>query len=415
MWPLMLVTLMGAAADQPAANLPASTCVQCHLEQEGDLQTPAKLSAGDIHFKNGLSCHNCHGGDPTVGIDKGGPEDSMSKAKGYIGRPDRKTVVKLCASCHSNPDFMRRFNPKARVDQYAEYLTSVHGKKYQGGDKNVATCIDCHGAHGVLAVTNPTSPTYPTNVAATCARCHADRTRMSSYGIPTDQMEQWSKSVHGTALLKNNDLSAPACNSCHGNHGAAPPGVDSVANVCGQCHVMQWDLFGQSPHKKAFAENKLPACVSCHEHHGIRKTSDVMLGTEKAATCVTCHDPGSKGFIAAAAMKSGISGLRDHLESARELLETAERAGMEVSKPVYEMAEGRDRLVLARVQVHRFDAATLNTVLQEGEKIAATSEQSGQKALRDLAFRRKGLAVSVVILLFMIGLLLLKIRQLKRS
>ncbi len=415
MWQLMLVLLMGAAADQPGAKSSASTCVQCHLEQEGAIQQPARLSTDDIHFRNGLSCHNCHGGDPTLGIDKGGPEDSMSKAKGYIGRPDRKAIAKLCASCHSNPDFMRRYNPKARVDQYAEYLTSVHGKKYQGGDKNVATCIDCHGAHGIKAISNPTSPTYPTNVATTCARCHADQKLMTPYGIPTNQMELWSKSVHGLALIKNRDISAPTCNSCHGNHGATPPGVDSVANVCGQCHVSQWELFTQSPHKKAFAENQLPACVSCHEHHGINKTSDAMLGTEPSATCVTCHDPGTKGSVAAAAMKSGIVALHEHLDKARQLLEKAERAGMEVSRPVYDLTEGRDRLVLARVQIHRFDPPAMSKVLDEGEKIAAESEQAGLKALSDLAFRRKGLAVSVVILLFMIGLLLVKIRQLGRS
>jgi predicted CXXCH cytochrome family protein len=179
--------------------------------------------------------------------------------------------------------------------------------------------------------------------------------------------------------------------------------------------VNQWDLFTQSPHKKAFAENQLPACVSCHEHHGINKTSDAMLGTEPNTTCVTCHDPGTKGYLAAAAMKSGIVQLHDQLEKSRVLLEKAERAGMEVSRPVYDLSEGRDRLVLARVQIHRFDPAAMSKVLDEGEKIAASSEQSGLKALGDLAFRRKGLAVSVVILLFMISLLLIKIRQLGKS
>ncbi len=414
MWHLTLVMFIGAAAAQPGVKPPPSTCVQCHLEQDGAVQLPAKLSADDIHFRNGLSCHDCHGGDPTLGIDKGGPEDSMSKAKGYIGKPERKAIAKLCASCHSNPEFMRRYNPKARVDQYAEYLTSVHGKKYQAGDKNVATCVDCHGAHGIKAVSNPTSPTYPTNVANTCARCHANQNLMAAYGIPTNQLELWSKSVHGEALIKNRDISAPTCTSCHGNHGATPPGVDSVANVCGQCHVSQWDLFVQSPHRKAFIDNQLPACASCHEHHGIQRTSDAMLGVDEKATCVTCHDPGSKGYVSAGAMKSGIAALRDHLATSRELLERAEVKGMEVSRPLYDLTEGRDRLVLARVQVHRFDPVTLGPVLDEGEKIARSTEQAGWKALGDLAFRRKGLAVSVLILLLMIGLLLLKIRQLGR-
>jgi hypothetical protein len=112
-------------------------------------------------------------------------------------------------------------------------------------------------------------------------------------------------------------------------------------------------------------------------------------------------------------MKSAMVGLQSKLNSANQILEKAQRAGMEVSRPIYQLAEARDRLVLARVQVHRFDPGVLKKTITEGDAIAVASEQSGIQALADLAFRRKGLAVSAVILLFMIGLLLLKIRQLK--
>ena len=411
MWHLMLFLLLGAPSDQPSAQAAAGSCVQCHLQLDGELQAPAKLAAQDIHFQRGLSCNSCHGGDPTASD----AEVAMSRAKGFVGTPEHKKIATLCASCHSNPTFMRRYNPQARVDQYAEYLTSVHGKKYVAGDPNVATCNDCHGAHGILGVKNPNSPVYAPNVAATCGRCHADAKRMASYGIPTNQLELYSASVHGVALIKNRDLAAPTCNSCHGNHGAAPPGVDTVANVCGQCHAIQWDMFQKSPHRSAFAEASLPACVTCHEHHDIKKTSDGMLGTEPSALCVNCHDKGSKGYAAAAQMKVGIVALKSNLDSAQALLHKAETAGMEVSKPLYDLTEGRDRLVLARVNVHYFNPASLNTVLVEGEKIAKTSQDSGIKALEELRYRRKGFAVSVLVLLVMIALLLLKIREISRA
>lgn len=414
MWILSLILLAGTAAGQPGSRTPASTCVQCHQELESELMEPVKLSSQDIHFQKGLSCHSCHGGDPTVGVDSGGPEDSMNRAKGYIGQPPRTHVVALCASCHSKLDFMRHYNPQARVDQYAEYVTSVHGRKYWAGNPNVATCIDCHGAHGVRRVSDPNSPVYATNVATTCARCHSDVKRLASYGIPTNQMELYSRSVHAEALIKNRDISAPTCNDCHGNHGAAPPGVDSVANVCGQCHARQWELFNKSPHNKAFAENQLPACVTCHAHHDVSRTSDAMLGVEESANCITCHEKGSAGYLAAAEMKSGIGRLNDHLERARQILGRAERAGMEVSLPIFDLSEGRDRLVRARVEIHRFDPAELRKLLEEGDKIASASEGSGWKALEELAYRRKGLAISFVILLFMIGLILFKIRQIER-
>jgi predicted CXXCH cytochrome family protein len=407
MWHLMLFLAFGTPADQSAAKSPASSCVACHLQLEGELQEPAKLSAQDIHFQMGLSCHNCHGGDPSADD----ADVAMSRAKGFTGAPQHGKIASSCASCHSNPAFMRKFNPQARVDQYTEYLTSVHGKKYVQGDANVATCTDCHGAHGIVAVKSPGSPVYAPNVAATCGRCHADAKKMAPYGIPTNQLALYEKSVHGVDLIKNRDLAAPTCNSCHGNHGATPPGVDTVANVCGQCHVSQWDMFKKSPHQKAFAEASLPACVTCHEHHDIQKTTDDMLGTEQSAICVNCHDQGSKGYAAAAEMKADLVALRKNLDSAQELLHRAETAGMEVSRPLYDLNEGRDRLVLARVQIHYFDPNTMRKVLDEGEKIARASQQSGNKALADLAYRRKGLAVSVLILLIMISLLLLKVRE----
>jgi predicted CXXCH cytochrome family protein len=262
-------------------------------------------------------------------------------------------------------------------------------------------------------VRDPQSPVYATNVATTCARCHADAARMGEYKIPTNQMALYSSSVHGEALNRNRDISAPTCNDCHGNHGAAPPGVDAVANACGQCHASQSDLFTKSPHRKAFSENGLPACVTCHEHHAVRRATDALIGVEQTALCVTCHDAGSTGYRAAAEMKAGILSLQSRLEAARHLLERAEQAGMEVSKPQFDLTEGRDRLVRARVEVHRFDPAALRTVLNEGAAITGAATQSGLKALAELAFRRKGLAVSVAILLAMIGLVLAKIRQLE--
>jgi Cytochrome c3 len=414
MWIMMLLLMVGSTRDQGAPAAAASSCVRCHEEIETEPKDPVRLFRADIHSEKGLSCHDCHGGDPTLGIDVGSMEDAKSRAKGFIGRPARRQIVPLCASCHSKLEFMRRFNPQVRVDQYTEYKTSRHGKGFALGDPNVATCVDCHGAHGIRSVHDPKASVYPTNVAETCARCHADSARMVRYKLPTNQLELFTQSVHGQALLKNRDISAPTCNDCHGNHGAAPPGVDAVANVCGQCHASQWDLFSKSPHRKAFAESELPACVTCHGHHDTQRATDAMLGVEEQATCGTCHDAGSVGYQAAMDMKSGILGLERKLETARGVLERAERAGMEVSRPLFDLAEGRDRLVRARVEVHRFDPAAIRTLLAEGGTIAIASEKSGWKALEELAYRRRGLAVSVLILLVMIGLVLLKIRQIEK-
>jgi cytochrome c553 len=101
---------------------------------------------------------------------------------------------------------MRRFNPQMRVDQFAEYQTSVHGMRNARGDENVATCTSCHSVHDIRRARDPRSPVYPTQIAATCAKCHADAGRMAAYKIPTDQFEKYRKSVHAVALLDRHDM-----------------------------------------------------------------------------------------------------------------------------------------------------------------------------------------------------------------
>src|SRR6266516_7204614 len=104
---------------------------------------------------------------------------------------------------------MRRFNPQMRVDQFAEYQTSIHGMRGAKGDEKVATCTSCHSVHDIREVRDPNSPVYPTQVASTCAACHADPTHMATYKIPTDQYRNYRASVHAAALIDRHDLAAP--------------------------------------------------------------------------------------------------------------------------------------------------------------------------------------------------------------
>src|SRR5207244_221074 len=97
---------------------------------------------------------------------------------------------------------------------------------------------------------------------------------------------KYLRSVHAEALLKKQDLSAPTCNDCHGNHGAAPPGTASVGNVCGTCHARQAELFNMSPHQAVFDALAIPQCLACHGNHEVRHPTDAWLGVEPNAVCV---------------------------------------------------------------------------------------------------------------------------------
>src|SRR3970282_2498972 len=98
----------------------------------------------------------------------------------------------------------------------------------------------------------PASSGPPLRVARTCGACHADATTMAGYKIPTDQLAKYTESVHWKTMSAKGDLSAPTCNDCHGNHGAAPPGISWVGNVCSQCHATMGQFFRESRHAQTF-------------------------------------------------------------------------------------------------------------------------------------------------------------------
>ncbi|MBI2202696.1 MAG: cytochrome c3 family protein [Candidatus Rokubacteria bacterium] len=417
---IVLACALAASAAPPApaakaATAPASprpdSCVTCHLETGDDrLAGPAKAYTDDIHRAKGFGCTACHGGDPNAeGM------EAMDPAKGYIGKPAGARIVQVCGRCHADARFMKQYNPSLRVDQVAEYESSVHGRRLRElKDPKVATCASCHAPHGIRPPSDALSTVHPLRVADTCGRCHADAKYMASYKIPTDQRDKYKKSVHWNAMSAKGDLSAPTCNDCHGNHGAAPPGVNWVGNVCGQCHTVMAELFGKSVHAKAFTQMGVPGCAACHDNHDIRPTGDHMVGATGDAVCASCHNPDDAGGKTATTMRGLLDALAGEWDKARGLLEKAEHAGMEVSQPQFELSSAKDALVKARAAIHAFTIEPVKAEVDGGLAIARKAHARGVRALEELRFRRTGLVVSVVIIVALIGGLLLKIRYLER-
>lgn len=387
-----------------------SSCIECHIKLDDPrLSAPAKQFDNDIHRARGLSCNDCHGGDPNADT----KEAAKDPRKGYLGKPKTVDIPAYCGKCHSDASLMKRFNPGLRVDQEREYYTSVHGQKLKAGETRAATCISCHSVHGIRSPKDPLSTVYPTNVAETCSKCHASVDYMRGFGIPNDQYAKYKTSVHAQALYDKQDLSAPTCNDCHGNHGATPPGIASVANVCGQCHARQAELFQTSPHKAAFDQKELGECITCHSNHAIAKPSDQLLGTQQGALCINCHSNGDKGFVAAGIMRSRIDELIASIDKSTNILGDAERKGMEVSKPKFELKAATDALTHARVLIHSSSTAEVEKVVGPGLDAAGKGYQAGLGALSELSIRRKGLAVSLVFILFLAVLVYLKIKQIE--
>jgi hypothetical protein len=388
-----------------------NSCLDCHSNLPEPLGVTAETYGQNIHAQKGLTCAACHGGD--AGSDD--PEKAMSRAAGWKGKIERKQIPELCSSCHSDAEQMKKYNPGLRVDQLQQYKTSVHGIKWAKGDSKVAVCTDCHGVHDLRAPSDPRSTVHPTNIATTCSRCHADAEYMKPYGIKTDQFANYEQSVHYDAMVVRGDLSAPTCTTCHGNHGATPPGVANVTNVCSNCHVFQAQLFATSPHKDAFAAMGFPGCVTCHSNHAIKHPTDEMIGTGPKAVCTNCHTGGDAGFKQAGAMHDQLVNLASANAASEQLLGRVERQGMEVSQAQQQAAQARDALLKARVTVHAFRDSELKRDTDTGLAIARQTHAAGEKAVEEWTFRRVGLGLSLVMIALTLVGLGLYIRKLEQK
>ena len=406
---LLVLPWAGLSATPGLAARPDG-CLNCHRQlDDARLSGPTRRFDQDVHASRGLGCASCHGGDAND------PEmTGMDPDKGFRGKPERKQIAEMCAKCHANAAFMKHYNPRPYIFSLDEFRTSVHCKRIEEGDPKVATCTNCHGVHGILSPKDPNSPVYPKNVPATCANCH-NAEYMKGRTVPTNQHALYVKSVHGKALLEKGDLSAPACNDCHGNHGAAPPGVRDVSLVCGSCHAREAELFNASRVKDAMELQGKRACVTCHNNHDVQHPTDAMLSPGPDGLCGQCHQPGSPGDRAAREIVTRFGSLNRSIGRADSLLAVAETRGMETESAHSSLREARDRMTNVRSALHSFDFRAISAVLQEGEAFAGQGASQAEMLLHDWRNRRVGMAVSLGVILVMIALLAARIRGLERG
>jgi nitrate/TMAO reductase-like tetraheme cytochrome c subunit len=122
----MLAWATVAAAQ--AGNEPV--CIQCH---DSDAMKPAfRQIPGEWrqswHNQNGVSCNDCHGGDPTDAA------MAMSPQRGFVGTPKYREVPEFCGKCH--------------IGILKNYIESGHGKALKASGRG-PNCVTCHGSHGI--------------------------------------------------------------------------------------------------------------------------------------------------------------------------------------------------------------------------------------------------------------------------
>jgi predicted CXXCH cytochrome family protein len=395
---------LGLAVAALAGSVAARAAAQAPTSPPAPLTTPTTPQADaafkdDVHAKAGLTCASCHG---------------AAKAEGGYAPVARTAIAPLCARCHADAVYMKKFSPQVRVDQYAQYQTSVHGQQMAKGETRVATCSDCHRAHGIVPVRDTRSPVAPQHVAKTCAACHADAARMGPFKRSPGIFAEWSTSVHAEALLKRGDSSAPTCSTCHGSHGATPPGADSVANVCAQCHVREADLFKASRKAVAFEAMGQSQCLTCHSNHAIQPPKDAWIGLDEKALCATCHDDKMPGAAVIASVRKGFDDFGARLSAATSVLDRAETAGMLVDDGKLALHDAAEAHVRMRVLVHAFAAPPFDAELKTGVAAVDRATSIGESAMAELQYRRRGLAAATLLILGFLVTLFVKIRRLPK-
>ena len=141
--PLLVALLLTAGVEAVPAQMPETVCLQCHGKQAGRFGAPVGAWRSSIHAANGISCHNCHGGDPSD------MAMAMRPERGFLGAPKESTIPEFCGRCH--------------VGVKEDYLASAHGRALGRGGPQ---CVTCHSNHAVRKAT-------PDLInSQSCSRCH---------------------------------------------------------------------------------------------------------------------------------------------------------------------------------------------------------------------------------------------------
>ncbi len=444
----------------PHKKTDKDNCLLCHQTGSPRAKKPVTDFKGSIHQEVGLHCSDCHGGNSAKFSMEAMGGMFNTKPNGFIGKPKRKDISLMCARCHSNAEYMKNYNPKLPVDQLTKYMTSTHGKQMIKGKDVVAVCSDCHGSHSILPKNKPTSMVYAVNVPATCGQCHNDKEKMKKYGTKKEtkqanQFTEYINSVHGKVLLKKQDVSAPACNDCHGNHGATPPGVDSVSMSCKQCHPRNAELFTSGTHFLDFSQKGLPQCATCHTKHNIKSPSHAFvkkdtacadchskndlktLGTkidkkfnnfdelvksytpevkQQSNLCFKCHqDKSTKSYQNVVNMQNNLTKLLKDIHRLNQSLHNSENRGVEVSGAKSKLDQLKRMQVELRTIHHKADYTLFHTKVNEKKKERQEVEAEAKKADEEYFSRRNWLILASTVITLLIIILIIKIRSIEKE
>jgi cytochrome b subunit of formate dehydrogenase len=242
-----------------------------------------------------MSCTACHTGAtelPAAGAGHALKAGTTLKSAG-------------CADCHEKLGATPKAAPAAGaapsrlqlvLDNIAAYRQSFHARPSKADQAHPnATCDNCHDTHSFAvppASQKAERAAWRLSSATSCAsQCHSD------------ELDEYSSSAHGKAVLEEHKSEAAVCSDCHtahsiGNTSASPVKL-AITAKCGSCHAENYASYKATYHGQistlGFAHTA--KCFDCHGSHGIVAVADPeskVHPNNRMETCQSCHN-GKKG------------------------------------------------------------------------------------------------------------------------
>jgi hypothetical protein len=232
-------------------------CLSCHTQKS------VQVYKTSIHAKKNVGCESCH---------QGGHESK---------KISKNEVANVCGKCHGNHE--------------KDFNNSVHNTVLKSGNKNAPTCTDCHGSHQIVQ-------SKMSIESKSCLKCHLDEKLFPGEGKGSAKfVSDYKTSIH--ASIEKNGQEAAGCSDCHGDHMIQNPSDPKQSTIrarmletCGKCHKQEVENFKKSKHGEELLKNnvKAPTCATCHGEHSIKSTitSSEFSKVNQVEMCLKCHQEG---------------------------------------------------------------------------------------------------------------------------
>jgi predicted CXXCH cytochrome family protein len=296
----------------------AVVCANCH-----SAHAVTHIAGGNVSKSEQNFCLRCHAYENQM-VFKNGEFVSIRVKVVELHNSSHKNVG--CSDCHfgfSAEDHPHRhFNSerqyriassetcrRCHFDKYTQSSEGIHYAKLSVGKLDAPTCVDCHGGHSVSSLNNRLA------VVQKCRTCHS-----KVYDV-------YAKSVHGSALFKENNKDVPVCTDCHMSHTMKDPASsdfhNSIPDTCSHCHSnaaimgkyglstevvktylsdfhgVTLNLYRKEAGKRYQPDRSMAVCTDCHGTHGITNVSGAgkqILKQTLGKRCRSCHSNATDNF-----------------------------------------------------------------------------------------------------------------------